>query len=259
MTTETILRDYITPIAVAFLLAFLLDRFSWRIVQRFMGLSDLAPKNLRFRQERKHTLRDLFSSVLGFIGYAFAIVFTLSLFIDTTALIWMIGLFSGGLGFGAKPLISDYLTGISFIFEDSFDVGEKVQLMEVEGVVEKINLRTTILRSPTGEVYVIPNGEVRLIRNFSRGLFSTADIVIKVAARDLDVALNVLNEVANDAMIKLPDMLEPWRVISEHGAIGEHAELKLVVKARYGTAADLRPRLLALVQKRLGESEIALI
>jgi len=259
VTTEIILRDYIAPIVVAFLLAFLLDRFSWRIVQRFMGLSDLAPKKLRFRQERKHTLHDLFSSVLGFIGYAFAIVFTLSLFIDTTALIWMIGLFSGGLGFGAKPLISDYLTGISFIFEDSFDVGEKVQLMEVEGVVEKINLRTTILRSPTGEVYIIPNGEVRLIRNFSRGQFSVADIVIKVPAHHLDAALDVLNELGQEALVQLPNMLEPWRVISEAGAIGDYAELKLAVKARYGTAADLRPRLLALVQKRLGEAEIALV
>lgn len=259
MTANSIFQQYLLPIIIVFILAWIVHRLSNRIVDRILGLNKLAPRGFRFREERRHTLRGLFSSILSFIGFAFAAVYTLSLFIDATALIWMIGLFSTGLGFGAKPLISDYLSGMNFIFEHHYDVGEKVQIMDVEGVVEEINLRTTTLRSPTGEVYVVPNGEVRLIRNFSRGRYSVADITIKVRAIELEQTLNELEALGLDAVQLLPDLLEPWQIISESGQVGEYAELKLASKARFGTAADLKPRLLALVQKRLHEVDVSLI
>lgn len=259
MTTEFILQTYVLPIVLVFLLAWVIHRFSNRIVNRLLGLNKLAPRGFRFREERKHTLHGLFSSVVSSLGFGFAIIYSLSLFIDASALIWMLGLFSAGFGFGAKPLISDYLTGVNFIFEAHYDVGEKVVIMDVEGVVEAINLRTTILRAPSGEVYVVPNGEVRLIRNFSRGRFSVADITIKVHAQDLEQTLNELEALGKDAVQLLPNLLEPWKIISESGQVGEYAELKLACKARFGTAADLKPRLLALVQKHLHEIEIPLV
>jgi hypothetical protein len=81
-------------------------------------------------------------------------------------------------------------TGISFIFEDTFDVGEKVEILNVEGVIEAVNLRTSTLRAPTGELYIVPNGEIRLIRNFSRGRFSITKITLKLAGEDLGHARN---------------------------------------------------------------------
>jgi small conductance mechanosensitive channel len=104
----------------------------------------------------------------------------------------------------------------------------------------------------------VPNGQIRVIRNYSRGRFSTADIQVKLAAEDLSRALPVLEELGKEAMHRLPDLLEPWRVISETGEIGQQTELTLLAKARFGTAAELRPRLLALVQERLAEAEITL-
>jgi hypothetical protein len=61
-----------------------------------------------------------------------------------------------------------------------------------------------------------------------------------------------------EAVHVLPNLLEPWQVISEHGEIGQQIELTLLAKARFGQAAELRPRLLALVQERLAEAGIAL-
>lgn len=256
--TETLLREYVIPIAIAYLLAWLAHRLSGRIVRRFMGLSDLAPEQIRLRAERRHTLSDLFASAFSLLALLMASVFTLGRFVDTTTLVWMIGLFSAAFGLGARPLISDFLTGVSFMFEDTFDVGEKVEIFTIQGVVEKINLRTTFLRAPSGELYVIPNGEVRVIRNFSRGHYSQAKIKLKLPARELERTLEILEELAQEALLQVPDLLEPWQILSETGEISEQVDLTLVYKTSFGKAAELRPRLLALVQGRLSRDVVPL-
>jgi small conductance mechanosensitive channel len=257
MIQEIIVR-YVIPIIVIFGIAYAVSRLAPRIVRDVLGLSGYAPEQLRPREERQRTLNDLFASSISVGVFILAALFTLGLFVDTTTLVWMIGLFSAAFGLGARPLISDFLTGIGFIFEDTFDVGEKVEILGIEGVVEKINLRTTLMRAPGGELYVIPNGEIRMIRNFSRGRFSTANITLNVAASDLNRVLTLLEELGVEAVTLLPNLLEPWKVISESGTIGDKAELTLLTKTRFGKAAEMRPRLLALVQERMEQAEINL-
>lgn len=251
---EIVLMDYILPILLAFGLVGLISLLSRRISRRIVGIFGYAPQPIRPDQKRRLTLSDLLASGISFFAFLVAILFTLGRFIDTTDIIWIIGLFSAAFGLGARPLISDYLTGLGFIFEDTYDIGEKVEILDVQGTIEKINLRTTLLRSTTGELYTIPNGEIRMIRNFSRGKFSSANITVKVHAKDLQKTIDTLENMANDAVEILPNLIEPWLVIAENGALTENAELTLVSKARFGKAADMRPRLLALIHERL-ESE----
>jgi small-conductance mechanosensitive channel len=63
--------------------------------------------------------------VISFLAYTIAILSALSLFVETETLVWMVGLFSAAFGLGARPLISDFLTGIGFMFEDIYDVAKK--------------------------------------------------------------------------------------------------------------------------------------
>lgn len=252
---ENLLLNYILPITGAYVLAWLVHRASNRMVTPFVRLSGYAPGQLRVREGRQRTLRDLFSSAISFVAFLLASLFTLSFFVETDTLIWMIGLFSAGLGFAARPLISDWLTGIGFIFEDTYDVGDKVEILEIEGVIEALNLRTTLLRAPSGELYVIPNGEIRVVRNFSRGSFSTAKIKLHVYSRDLEAVMRILEKLGQQAVLQMPDLLEPWQVITS-GDFGPHIEVILVIKTRFGRAADLRPQILAQVQRNLANAEI---
>lgn len=256
---ENAFLNYVLPILIAYLIAAIGYRVIRRLSGRIFQINDLAPERMRLRQERKRTLEGLFVSAFGFLLLVIATVFSLGLFIDTATLIWIIGLFSAAFGIGANRLIGDFLTGITFAFEDTLDVGDKVEVLGVEGVVEKINLRTLNLRATTGELYAIPNGEIRLIRNFSRGRFSTTSVVLKVPEQNLDEAVTLLEELAIEAVERLPNLLEPWHIINETGIIGESAELKLSVKARFGKAAELRPRLLSLVGDHLRKADIKLL
>jgi small-conductance mechanosensitive channel len=245
-------------IAVFYLIAWIVHRLAKRLAGRIVRLSRFTSKEQRPRPERRETLRSVIASAISLFAFATATVGSLGRFMPLDSLVWIIGLFSAAFGLGARPLISDVLAGIGLIFEDTFAVGEKIEILNVEGVVEAVNLRTTWLRAPTGELYVIPNGEVRVVRNFSRGRFSIVKVVLKIPTADLSRALSPLEELGKEAVVLLPNLLEPWQVISESGVMGQQTELTLIAKARFGQAAEMRPRLLALMQERLAEIDVVL-
>lgn len=252
------LQGDLARIALFYFLAWIIHRLAHRLVPYLMRLFRWGPRNHRLRPERQSTLQSLVAGVISLVAFVTATVASVGQFVPADTLIWMVGLLSAGFGLGARPLISDLLTGLGLIFEDTFAVGEKVEIMGVEGIIEAVNLRTTCLRAPGGELYVVPNGDVRVVRNFSRGRFSTANIKLKLASSDLGRAIPVLEELGHEAVTLLPNLLEPWQVISESGVIGQQTELTLLAKARFGKAAEMRTRLLTLVQEHLSEADIDL-
>lgn len=268
-------------IGLAFLAAFIVHRLAWHIAggllhsplwsQAFLWSSNrlkssrlkLEVAEAKIRAERQHTIQHLVASTVSIVVFVIAALFSLSQFISAGTLALLAGLFTAAFSLGARPLIADILAGMSFIFEDNFDVGEKIEIAnatgKVEGVVETMNLQTTIVRAPTGELYVIPNSEIRILRNFSRGRFSTAHLKLKLATVDLERALPLLSALGKEAIVLFPTLLEPWQVISETGQGGEHTELTVLARAGFGQGAALRPHLLALVQARLTEANITLV
>ena len=142
---QTILVNYILPIIVFFVIAYAVHRSAGNIAKRFQPLGDLTMRNNPRRQERQVTLQALLSNVISISAIIVAILLSFALFVSIDTMIWVVGLFSAAFGLGARPFISDYLTGLSFIFEDIYDVGDKIEIpmspQRVEGVVEHINLR----------------------------------------------------------------------------------------------------------------------
>src|SRR5699024_12803856 len=69
--------------------------------------------------------------------------------------------------FGTKSLMKDIIGSLFIIFEDQFSVGDYIESGEIEGDVEVIGLRTTKLRSFYGHQFVIPNGNIDTVTNYS--------------------------------------------------------------------------------------------
>jgi small-conductance mechanosensitive channel len=253
--------DEITRILIYFAVAGLIAALSKFLARQITKIGSLAFRKRKPSLERQKTWQSLVSNAIRLLVLIIAIIASLGLFIDPDTIAWIVGLFSAAFGLGAHPLIRDYMAGLSYIFEDTFSVGEKVGLpglYTVEGVIESINLRSTSIRAPSGELFVVPNGEIRTVRNFSRGKFSLANITLKISASDLGNTLTILEELGIEAVALLPNLIEPWQVISPAGVIGQYTELSLIAKARFGMAAEMRPRLLNLVQERLAEAGVEL-
>lgn len=254
------LRDYILPIILFFAVAFLIMRFARHIAAWLQPISEITQRKNPRRAERLKTLQALIASAIRVGALSLAIILTLSRFVSAETLIWIVGLFSAAFGLGARPFISDYLTGITLIFEDTYDVGEKIEFpmfpQRVEGVVEEVNLRTTRIRGMDGELYTMPNGDIRLVRNFSRGTFSPARVTLSVPAEKLAHTLERLNTLKFAAMTRLPNLIEPLQILSETGELGEKAELTILARARFGKGAELRTRLLAYLQQELQDAQV---
>ncbi len=159
----------LTYFIAALLVAFLFKTIGARVGQaRSAGSARWSESS----PEPQKTLQSLIASAINLFVFIIAIMASVTLFVDPNTLAWVVGLLGTAVGFGARLIVGDYLSGLSFLFEDTFSVGDKIEIHgppTIEGVVETINLRTTLLRSSSGELYILPNGEIRTVRNFSRG------------------------------------------------------------------------------------------
>ncbi|MBE9476571.1 MAG: mechanosensitive ion channel, partial [Proteobacteria bacterium] len=88
--------------------------------------------------------------------------------INITPLLAGAGIIGLAIGFGAQKLVSDIVSGIFFLLDDAFRVGEYVEVEGTVGTVEKISIRSMQLRHHKGPVHTIPYGEIPKITNYSR-------------------------------------------------------------------------------------------
>ena len=252
---ETVVVPYILPILLFYLIALIVHLLANPIAKRIQPLRNLNLLDNPARYARFRTLQALLSNAISILAFIIATLLSLALFISAESLLWVVGLFSAAFGLGARPFISDFLTGLSFIFEDAFDVGDKIEIpmspQRVEGVVEKVTLRVTYVRGMDGEMFSMPNGDIRLVRNFSRGDSSPTSVTMKIPAAQLTKTLDHLERLSTDAMTRLPNLIEPWQVINKTGELGAEAELTILAKARFGKGAEMRTRLLAFLQDEL--------
>ncbi|HEY1011701.1 MAG TPA: mechanosensitive ion channel domain-containing protein [Herpetosiphonaceae bacterium] len=246
---------YLLRFAVMFLAVAVCARLLTGVIRRTV-LSRRRLLHRRMSERRLKTLRFLIGSIMNGLAVLVTLLLTLGMFVQPDALFTTLGLFSAALGFGARPYVSDFLGGIALLFEDQFALGDKVEIgdRQVIGVVERVTLRTTYVRGEAGELWLVPNGDVRTIRNFSRGIFSPANLKLTVPTIKLDETLVLLSEICVDPG---PDVLEPPEIISEDGEMGaDSVTLTLKVKAKHGSAPLVRRRLLARLQASLSEHHV---
>jgi small conductance mechanosensitive channel len=148
------------------------------------------------REKRTETLVHIFDTT-GKVFITIIAIFMVmkELGMDITPLLTGAGVAGLALGFGAQSLVKDFLSGFFILIENQFRVGDVVRIGEFTGVVERISLRTVVLRDLKGNIHVIPNGEVKAVTNMSYE-WSRAVVDIAVSYReDIDRVMNVLNEV----------------------------------------------------------------
>ena len=141
------------------------------------------------------------------------------------------------LAFGAQNLMRDYFTGFMILLEDQYELGDLVTIGDVTGRVEKVNMRTTMLRDLEGRVHFIPNGEVKSVTNRSY-VWGRALIEVPVGFQeDVDRVMAVLLEVA--AELRADPEFGPW-VTNEPVMLGvdRFTESGIIIKFIIETLPD---------------------
>ncbi len=154
------------------------------------------------------------------------------------------------LGFGAQTLFRDLLAGLFVVLERQYGVGDAVRLAGIGGVVEDINLRRTVLRDIDGIVHSIPNGEVRIASNLTRG-WSSVNLNVSVGYdEDIDRVKGVIDR-AGAELAADPDwaelILEPPAVLRVDGLEESGVALKVLAKTKameqWKVTGELRRRI----------------
>lgn len=195
----------IVAIMVITYIALRLGRSAIRNVFRVRSRSPL-----KFTERRETTLSKLLENVLTYVIYFISLMTILStLDIDVKGLIAGAGIVGLAVGFGAQNLVRDIITGFFIIFEDQFSVGDYVRIGSAEGTVEEIGLRTTKIKSWTGELHIFPNGNITEVTNFSiHNSIAVVDVSIAYE-ENIEEAEKVMQELLLALPQKYEDLVNP--------------------------------------------------
>jgi small-conductance mechanosensitive channel len=132
-------------------------------------------------RRRRETMMPLVRSTFSYVVYFSVAVLTLSMLgfnpIPFLAGAGIIGLV---IGFGAQSLIGDVVSGLFVLLENTYLVGDTIEISGTSGVVEAIEFRTTRIRDRDGRVLSIRNGDVKTVINYSKG-YTMAVVPVDVA------------------------------------------------------------------------------
>lgn len=153
--------------------------------------------NAERRRQRSEAIGSVLRSVASFLILGTAALMILGAFqIDLAPLLASAGVAGVALGFGARNLVTDFLSGVFMILEDQYGVGDTIDAGVASGEVIEVGLRVTKLRGDNGEIWYVRNGEVKRIGNLSQG-WSTAGLDVQVRpTEDLDRVRTVITEAA---------------------------------------------------------------
>ncbi len=121
-------------------------------------------------ERRVGTIGRLVVRIAGSVIAVIAMLMALDLFgIDIGPAVAGLGVVGIAVGLGAQTLVKDWLAGVFVVLENQYSQGDAVRIGGVDGIVEDFSLRRTLLRDVDGAVHSVPNGQILVATNLSRG------------------------------------------------------------------------------------------
>jgi small-conductance mechanosensitive channel len=136
--------------------------------------------------------------ILSVLFVLVSLIILSSLGLNIGPLIAGAGVIGLAIGFGSQTLVKDILSGVFFLIDDAFRVGDYIETGGIKGMVEQISLRSVKLRHPRGMVFTIPFGDMGAVQNFSRDYIITKlDVRVRYDA-DVDKIRKIVKKINNE-------------------------------------------------------------
>lgn len=200
-----------TPFKIVVILvsAFVLNRLSRRAIRVVtdrigsveMPTAFVSETAAHRTEQRAHSIGTLLRSAASTVIFGTATVMVLdNLGISVVPLVASLGIAGIAIGFGAQSFVEDLIAGVMMLVEDQFGVGDRIDTGTVEGTVERLTLRSTVIIDARGLRWYLPNSEIRRVSNESQGKSqATARIGIPYQT-DLSAAATILHEAATEVV-----------------------------------------------------------
>ncbi len=196
------------------------------LVEKVMASSDEESTD---NIQQKKTLIPIIKSIISIFVYFIVFVLILrAMKINPMPFLAGAGILGAVVGLGAQPIINDIVSGFFILFEQIILVGDFVEIGSARGTVELIEIRTSRIRNPDGQLHVIRNGDINEVVNYSKK-YSHAVVEVGVAYEsNLDHVFRVLDEVGKRIKDSDPNVLEPLLV----RGLKKFGESELLIRTR---------------------------
>lgn len=179
--------------------------------------------------------------------------------VNITPLLAGAGVFGLAIGFGAQALVKDVVSGVFFLLDDAFRVGDFIEIDGIMGTVEKISIRSFQLRHPNGPVHVIPYGEIKILTNNSRDY-----VILKLRFTvpfdtDLEKVRKLFKKIGQK-MMENPEHAENFIQPFKFQGVVDVDDVGIVVRGKFSTKPGaqwmIRKEIYARVQQTFDENGI---
>ncbi|WP_135554607.1 mechanosensitive ion channel family protein [Paenibacillus cymbidii] len=207
---------------------------------------------LKIDQRRSKTISRLVGNVVSWTVNFITLLLVLSqMGFNLGPLLAGAGVLGLAIGFGAQSLVKDVITGFFIIFEDQFAVGDVIQIGAQKGTVEQIGLRVTRIRSALGEEYIIPNGSIGQVTNFSvHNATALIDILVPYK-EDAERVVGIINETLKGSDTRIPHLVAEPKVLGVQTMAAADISIRVEAECEPNTDAMVARMLNAEIKQAL--------
>lgn len=226
-----------------------MSRWIAKWMEKFVYEKD--PLQASEARKRAHTLGNILRHAFLIIITFVAVLMILGeLEIQLGPLLATAGIGALAIGFGAQGLVKDVISGFFIILENQYRIGDVIEVAGVSGLVESVSLRKTVLRDLQGKVHTIPNGEIKVVSNFSKE-WSRSVLDLGISYRDdidqiVDLLIQIGKEMGSEEPYKSA-ILEPLQVLGVEKFDESQMVIRMMVKTvplkQWEVGRELRRRI----------------
>ncbi len=243
--------------ALAILFYKLAMRLIPRVLQWHLPEPTSAPNYQRAqaRVKRRSTAITLIRNVLRYMIFTIVVLFIVSIFLrDALPTVAGASILVAVIGFGAQNLVRDIIAGFFILFEGQYGVGDFIWIESAKaaGIVEEFGLRTTTLRTPSGELVYIPNGSITSVMKYGSG---QQNYTISVQLNNEESVDRVLEELDDHEGAEL--YLTPPRLLKRDETPEGNIRLQLLAGVLPSTGWLVEENLIECIKAAAGEEELA--
>lgn len=188
---------------------------------------------LSARQRKENTLATVFKNIIKYVIYFIGFVMILDMFgVNTNSILATAGIGGLAIGFAAQSLVKDLITGFFILLEDQFSVGDYIQIDEYDGIVEELGVRVTKVRAFSGELHIIPNSNIAVVTNKTRGAMRALVTISVDYGEDIDRVIEVLDRVCKENREGNKNIVEGPTVLGVNDLGDYGVDINIVAKTK---------------------------
>ena len=208
---------------------------------------------------RKKTIEHLLHNCMNYILYFFLVYWLLSILgVPVSSLLAGAGLAGVALGLGAQGFLSDVVNGFFILLEDQFEVGDSVEVGAITGLVSTMGIRTTQIRDFDGTLHFIPNRNITIVSNKSRGDMRAQIDIPVYTSTDISKVTSIIQQVNKDNIENYPEIIGSPNIIGLTSKPSGQLVFRVDIFTKNGQQTHIYADFLKLYQEALIKENIEL-